>query len=103
MPSQSEFFQLVLENLKNIETQIGQLRLSQTEHSGKIHKRIDEIVKERSECELRCKDRDREALERDKDLKDDLKDRIYMVSGLMSSLISIIFRGIEWLFTKVIK
>ena len=60
--------------------------------------RIDEMVKDRHQCELACKERDNQSKERDSDLKE----KIWKTSGIIAGAINVLVEGIKWTISKLI-
>lgn len=98
MDNGKEVLEFIKEELKEIKIQIGSMREIISAQIGNAHARINDVVKERHECELACKEREAQSKERESDLKE----RIWKTGGAMAGAVNILVEGVKWLISKVI-
>jgi dimeric dUTPase (all-alpha-NTP-PPase superfamily) len=103
MAPQTEVLQLIRDDLKDIKDNQKEMRTELTTKFGVIHKRIDELVKERSKCEIQCIQRVGELEKKSNEKTNSLEKQIFKTSGLMAGAISAVLRFGEWVVSVIIK
>ena len=92
MEPQLDPFQLIRDDLKDIKDNQKEMRTELSVKFGTIHKRIDDVVETRHQCELACKERDV-----------DLEKKMWKTSGVMAGIITFLFELGKLIISKLIK
>jgi hypothetical protein len=92
MAEKVDAMQIILQDLKDIKETQKEMRAELTVKFSTIHKRVDDLVGERYQCEIRCKERDTA-----------LQKEIWKTSGIMAGIIAFIFELGKFIISKIIK
>ncbi len=86
----ADVLQLIRDDIKDIKDSQKELRTEITTKFSTIHKRVDDLVKEKYQCELNCKERDN-ALDR----------QMWKTSGIMAGAINFMAELGKWVIGKI--
>lgn len=78
--------------LKDIKDNQKEMRAELTVKFSTIHKRIDDMVKDKSRCEIASINRDNE-----------LEKQMWKTSGIVAGIIAFVFELAKWILAKIIK
>jgi len=102
--------EIILADLSDIKATQKEISKDLSAKVSAIHRRIDDLVHERHQCELTCKERDVVLTEKhnqlenlSKDRDNDLEKKIFRTSGITAGAISGLLRFGEWIITVIIK
>lgn len=103
MASSIDVLQLIRDDLIDIKQNLKEMRTEQTQKLSITHKRIDDLAKERSQCEIKCFQRVSELENKSIEKTNSLEKQIFKTSGLMAGAISAVLRFGEWIVSVIIK